>query len=80
MELKDTIEMMKSNDYKERFKAEYYQVKIRHEKLLNMLIKYDAKTLDFKPSNIEILREQESAMDYYIYLLKVRAEIEDIQL
>ena len=26
MELKDTIEMMTSNDYKERFKAEYHQV------------------------------------------------------
>ena len=33
MELKDTIELMKSNDYKDRFKAEYYQVKIRREKL-----------------------------------------------
>lgn len=25
MELKDTVEMMTSSDYKERFKAEYYQ-------------------------------------------------------
>ena len=24
MTLKDTVEMMNSNDYKERFKAEYY--------------------------------------------------------
>ena len=29
MELKDTIEMMVSVDYKERFKAEYLQLKIR---------------------------------------------------
>ena len=27
MELKETIEMMTSADYKERFKAEYYQLK-----------------------------------------------------
>ncbi len=27
MELKDTIEMMNSEDYKERFKAEYYQTR-----------------------------------------------------
>ena len=40
MELKDTIEMMNSSDYKERFKAEYYQVKIRAEKLDDMLNKY----------------------------------------
>lgn len=33
MELKDTVEMMGSADYKERFKAEYYQTKIRYEKL-----------------------------------------------
>lgn len=25
MELRDTVEMMNSADYKERFKAEYYQ-------------------------------------------------------
>ena len=27
MELKDTIELMKSEDYKDRFKAEYFQRK-----------------------------------------------------
>ena len=30
MEFKDTIAMMTSEDYKERFKAEYYQTKIRY--------------------------------------------------
>ena len=29
-ELKDTIQNMVSEDYKERFKAEYYQTKIRY--------------------------------------------------
>ena len=33
MELKDTIPQMNSEDYKERFKAEYNQLKIRLEKL-----------------------------------------------
>lgn len=33
MELRDTVEMMNSADYKKRFKAEYYQTKIRYEKL-----------------------------------------------
>ena len=50
MELKDTIEMMNSSDYKERFKAEYYQLKIRYEKLDNMYVKYKNVTLLFKPS------------------------------
>lgn len=36
MELKDTIELMNSTDYKERFRAEYYQTKIRYDKLDKM--------------------------------------------
>lgn len=37
MELKETIDMMNSAEYKERFKAEYYQLVIRKEKLEAML-------------------------------------------
>ena len=29
MELKDTIALMQSDDYKDRFKAEHFQTKIR---------------------------------------------------
>ena len=32
MELKDTIELMQSTDYKDRFKAEYYQLIERYKK------------------------------------------------
>ena len=42
MTLKDTIKLMESEDYKERFKAEYYQTKIRYNKLHEMIIKYEA--------------------------------------
>lgn len=41
MELKDTIAGMTSPDYKERFKAEYNQVKISHDKLKALLNKWD---------------------------------------
>lgn len=41
MELNDTVEMMNSEDYKERFKAEYYQTVIRYGKLKNMLDRWD---------------------------------------
>lgn len=47
MELKDTIEMMTSSDYKERFKAEYYQLKLRYDKLALMITKRDEGTLEF---------------------------------
>ena len=38
MEYKDTVNLMLSSDYKERFKAEYYQTKIRYEKLKKLNI------------------------------------------
>ena len=37
MELQDTVALMSSTDYQERFLAEYYQVKIRYEKLSKMV-------------------------------------------
>lgn len=81
MELLDTIELMSSNDYKDRFKAEYYQTKIRYDKLHKMIIKYDANTLDFEPKcSIEILKKQASYMGNYLYMLEVRSEIEGIEL
>lgn len=39
MKLPETVEMMNSKDYKERFKAEYYQLKIRVNGLKAMLDK-----------------------------------------
>lgn len=81
MELKDTIELMNSNDYKERFKAEYLQTKIRYEKLHKIVIKYEAGTLEFEPScSLEILKEQKSYMGNYLRMLEIRAEIEKIEL
>lgn len=81
MELKDTIGMMQSADYKERFKAEYQQTKIRYEKLHAMLKKADAGTLEFTPTcPLSLLREQKAAMGRYLYFLEVRALIEKIDL
>ena len=41
-ELRQTIDMMTSDDYKERFKAEYYQTKIRYERLKKFNNKIEA--------------------------------------
>ena len=80
-ELSDTIELMTSEDYKERFKAEYWQTKIRHDKLHNMIVKYEAGTLNFEPTcNIDIFKKQITNMANYLYVLEVRAEIEGIIL
>lgn len=81
MTLKDTITQMVSEDYTERFKAEFAQLLIRHEKLEQMIIKYRADKLGFKPScPVELLEQQLQAMSDYLYCLKIRAEIENIKL
>lgn len=81
MELIDTIEMMNSENYKERFKAEYIQTSIRYRKLYKMVIKCKAGTLNFVPScSLELLIEQLRAMGNYLMLLEARAEIEGIPL
>ena len=81
MKLEETVEMMKSADYKERFKAEYYQLVIRYKGLKSMLDKWDNGTLEFKPTcprstyNIQI-----KAMTDYIAILEARAMMEGIEL
>lgn len=81
MELSDTIEMMNSEDFKERFRAEYFQLKIRHQKLLDMIMKCEAGTLPFSPKcPLDLLQHQESLMGQYLYDLELRAQIEKICL
>ena len=81
MELKDTLELISSEDYTDRFKAEYLQLKIRLDKLENMIAKYEAGTLDFKPKcTLDLLKLQRAYMREYLYVLKVRAEIENVNL
>lgn len=80
-ELHDIIGLMCSEDYKDRFKAEYLQLKMRYNKLHKMIVKYEANKLDFKPScDIELLKKQKAAMGNYLYCLEVRAQIEGIDL
>ena len=80
-DLKDTIKMMNSADYKERFIAEYMQLNIRMDKLQNMLDRWNRGELDFTPScSYELLSYQLDAMGAYRDALIKRAEIEDIDL
>ena len=81
MKLVDTVEMMNSSDYKERFKAEYSQLVIRYNGLRNMLEKWDNGTLEFEPTcprstyNLQI-----KAMTDYIAVLEARAVMENVDL
>ena len=81
MQLKDTIEMMTSEDFKERFKAEYYQLLLRLDDLTSMLIKWKNNMLDFEPKcSKETLENQVIFMQGYIAILRLRAKIEEIDL
>ena len=81
MNLKETVPMMESADYKERFKAEYYQLSIRLDSLADMLIKWYNNMLDFEPKcSKETLEYQVKFMQGYIGILRLRAQIEEIEL
>lgn len=73
--------MMNSPNYKERFKAEYFQLQIRIEGLTVMLEKYRTGTLTFTPScSYGLLKKQLDAMNFYRACLEERALIENIDL
>ena len=73
--------LMTSADFKDRFKAEYWQLKDRYEKLSAMIAKYEAGKLDFEPlCPLRLLNEQREYMLKLIYILQHRAAIESIEL
>ena len=79
--LQVTSEMMNSKNYKDRFLAEYFQVKIRLEKLKEMLKKWDEDNLDFFPACPRSTYDmQVEAMTYYKNVLEARARIEQLVL
>lgn len=80
-ELKDTVSLMCSDDYKERFKAEYAQTAIRYQKLKCMLDRWDEGELNFRPTCPRgVYNFQIRAMADYIASLEARAAIENIEL
>ena len=94
--LGETVAGMLSPDYRERFKAEYAQLKIRHEKLKAFNNKIEAArrtrycpldsdervTVEMPKHDCpdDLLREQQNIMSEYLRVLEVRAVIEGIDL
>ena len=89
-EFAHTIESMGSENYKERFKAEYQQTKIRYEKLKKFTTAIEAAKMTqyegFKVEEpkhdcpLELLREQQNIMGNYLHILELRAVIEGVEL
>ena len=81
MELSKTVGMMNSGDYKERFRAEYFQLKNRTLGLAGMLDKWAKGTLEFCPTAPKrIYDSQLDIMNRYLKILEKRAEIDGISL
>ena len=81
MELNETVELMNSDDYQDRFKAEYKQLSIRLQGLERMIYMYDMGKLNFEPKcSKELLASQALSMRTYQAILEERARIENIQL
>lgn len=73
--------MMNSEDYTERFKAEYYQLKIRGCSLQNMLSKWDMGKLEFCPTCPRSTYDMQlKAMLEYKAILEMRAVMEQIDI
>ena len=80
-QLNETVDMMNSEDYKERFIAEYAQLKIRMRGLYAMLKKYRLGILTFAPKcSFDLLKGQYKSMELYESYLVERAMIEGIDL
>lgn len=84
-ELKETVKLMNSDSYKDRFIAEYWQTKIRYEKLKDFNNKIEAAIINCtdEPEHdcpLHLLREQQAAMGKYLHMLDLRAVIEKINL
>lgn len=79
--LKDTVDIMCSTDYKERFIAEYKQLEIRILGLERMLDNWDHNELNFKPTCPRSTYDlQLRAMKDYYAVLQMRAVMENIPI
>lgn len=79
--LAETVDIMLSTDYRDRFVAEYYQLKIRLDKLNAMVEKWDNGKLDFVPTCPRSIYDiQLDAMTRYKAVLEARASIESVDI
>ena len=68
-------------DWKERFRKEYHELRERFQKLDMMIDKYEKGQLEFEPKcPIDLLKGQRSAMWNHLKILEQRAKIEEIKL
>lgn len=79
--LAETVALMNSTDYQERLKAEYYQLQIRYEGLINMILTVRKGTNKFPvTAPLELYEAQANTMASYLKILELRAINDKIEL
>ena len=82
-QLEQTVDLMRSENYKNRFIAEYAQIEIRIKRLEKLIKSLEDNTCPkcFEPTcDIAILKSQYKTMNAYRATLIFRAAIEEIEL
>lgn len=75
MTMNETIDLMLSEDRKERLKAEYWQTKNRVEKLDAYIAKALAGEEIEAEDSVDVLEAQGCAMHDYLYFLEMRMKM-----
>ncbi|MBR6873403.1 MAG: hypothetical protein IKN17_07875 [Ruminococcus sp.] len=75
MELKETVDLMMSENRKERLKAEYWQTKLRLERLNAYISKLNAGGEADVDDSVDVLQAQSTAMHDYLYFLEIRMKM-----
>lgn len=79
LEFERSASLMSSTDYKERFIAEYIQLRVRRDRLSRFLTNWDNGALTFEPTcPRSIYGIQLRSMDDYLAILEARMVIEGI--
>lgn len=80
-ELVETVDLMRSADYKDRFLAEYWQLRIRYTKLSKRVQDLDEGKLAFTPTHPKVIYDKQlQSMSIYLSILEERAKLENIDV
>ena len=83
MNIGEAAKLVTSEDYKERFVGEYAELRIRHDRLKNMLEKWKENNLPgcFVPvCSYDLFDRQLQTMHELLVILEERARIEEVKL
>ena len=77
MELKNTIELMLSDNYEDRLKAEYMQLKIRIEKLSTYLDVHKVKPTDERYTQLYAMKLYLDCLEKRLYVINKNNELKE---